>query len=56
VSGEDRIDNSAANFFLIIDASGLGLRNQPADIGEALSYDFDGKSLNPNGVEIAPPF
>jgi len=25
-------------------------------MGEALSYDFDGKVLNPNGVEIDLPF
>ncbi len=25
-------------------------------IGEALSYDFDGKAINPNGVEIDLPF
>jgi hypothetical protein len=25
-------------------------------IGETLSNDFDGKVLNPNGVEIDPPF
>ena len=36
--------------------SGLELRKQPAEIGEALSYDFDGKVLNPYGVEIDLPF
>ena len=33
-------------------ASVLELRNQPAELGEALSDDFDGKVLNPSGVEI----
>jgi hypothetical protein len=36
--------------------SGLELGNQPALIGEALSDDFDGKVLNPHGVEIDLPF
>lgn len=36
--------------------SGLELRNQPAKTGEALSEDFDGKVLNPQGVEIDLPF
>jgi hypothetical protein len=41
---------------LQISVSGLELRNQPAEIGEALSDDFDGKVLNPSGVEIDLPF
>jgi len=32
------------------------LRNQPALSGIALSDDFDGKILNPDGVEIDLPF
>jgi hypothetical protein len=38
------------------DVSGLELRNQPAERGEALSDEFDGKVLNPNGVEIELPY
>jgi hypothetical protein len=34
----------------------LELQNQPAEIGEALSDEFDGKILNPHGVEIDLPF
>jgi hypothetical protein len=36
--------------------AGCELQNQPALIGEALSSDFDGKVLNPNGVEIDLPY
>jgi hypothetical protein len=40
----------------IIEASGQELRKQPAEAGEALSDDFDGTVLNPNGIEIDFPF
>jgi hypothetical protein len=36
--------------------SGLELRNQPAERGEALPDEFDGKVLNPNGIEIDLPY
>jgi hypothetical protein len=36
--------------------SGLELRNQPAERGEALPDEFDGRVLNPNGVEIDLPY
>ncbi|MBN2319734.1 MAG: hypothetical protein JXR49_11680, partial [Acidobacteria bacterium] len=36
--------------------SGLELRNQPAERGEALPDEFDGRVLDPNGVEIDLPF
>ncbi len=36
--------------------AGCELQNQPAEIGEALSFEFDGKVLNPSGVEIDLPF
>jgi hypothetical protein len=36
--------------------SSLELKNQPAIDRRALSYNFDGKVLNPNGVEINLPF
>ena len=36
--------------------SGLEFRNQPAGRGEALSDEFDGGVLNPNGVEIDLPY
>jgi hypothetical protein len=36
--------------------SGLELRNQPARRGEALSDEFDGRVLNPNGIEIDLPY
>jgi hypothetical protein len=50
------IDFSAVIFHHKSDANGLGLQNQPAGCGEALSYNFDGKVLNPNSVEIDLPF
>jgi hypothetical protein len=36
--------------------SGLELRNQPAERGEALPDEFDGRVLNPDGVEIDLPY
>jgi hypothetical protein len=36
--------------------SGLEFCEQPARRGEALSDEFDGRVLNPNGVEIELPF
>jgi hypothetical protein len=39
----------------IVEVSGLELQKQPSAIGKALSYDFDGKVLNPFGVEIDLP-
>ncbi len=36
--------------------AGCELQNQPAKIGEALSDEFDGRVLNPHGVEIDLPF
>ncbi len=36
--------------------SGLELPNQPAADWRSLSSEFDGKILNPHGVEIDLPF
>lgn len=36
--------------------SGLEFCEQPVRMGEALSDEFDGKVLNPNGVEIDLPY
>jgi len=38
------------------DVRSLELRNQPARRGEALSDEFDGRVLNPNGIEIDLPY